>query len=174
MTASDANAFAPAAFIPDSSEAWRRLVIALGIASVGSVGMWSVVVALPKVQADFGGTRADASLAFTFAMLGFGIGNLLMGQLADRRGIVPAIVLGVVSLLMGYLAAAISTTLWQFALVHVAIGFGSSATFGPLMAEASHWFIKRRGIAVTIAASGNYLGGAIWPPIIEHSMGRYG
>ena len=67
-----------------------------------------------------------------------------------------------------------ATALWQFTLVHFLIGLGSSATFAPLMAEASHWFVRRRGIAVTIAASGNYVGGAIWPPFIERGMAQYG
>jgi predicted MFS family arabinose efflux permease len=44
----------------------------------------------------------------------------------------------------------------------------------PLMAEASHWFVRRRGIAVTIAASGNYLAGAIWPTIVERGAAIHG
>ena len=161
-------------FVPDSPASWRRLLIALAIGAVGSVGMWSVVVALPKVQAEFGGTRGAASLAFTLAMMGFGVGGVVTGRLADRFGIVPAIGMGILSLLCGYLAAGASTALWQFTLVHFFIGLGSSATFAPLMAEASHWFVRRRGIAVTIAASGNYVGGAIWPPVIERGMVEYG
>jgi MFS family permease len=47
------------------------------------------------------------------------------------------------------------------------IGLGTSATFAPLMAEASHWFDRYRGLAVTIAASGNYVGGTIWPPLVN-------
>ena len=161
-------------FVPDSPAAWRRLLLALAIGAVGSIGMWSVVVALPKVQAEFGGSRGAASLAFTLAMLGFGIGGVVTGRLADRFGIVAAIGMGILSLLCGYLAAGVSTALWQFTLVHFFIGLGSSATFAPLMAEASHWFVRRRGIAVTIAASGNYVGGAIWPTLIERGMVQYG
>jgi MFS family permease len=161
-------------FVPDSPAAWRRLLLALAIGAVGSIGMWSVVVALPKVQADFGGSRGAASLAFTLAMLGFGIGGVITGRLADRFGIVAAIGIGILSLLCGYLAAGASTALWQFTLVHFFIGLGSSATFAPLMAEASHWFVRRRGIAISIAASGNYVGGAIWPPFVERGMAQYG
>ena len=67
----------------------------------------------------------------------------------------------------GYIGAGMSLSIWQFILVHFAIGLGSSATFGPLMAEASHWFERHRGLAVTIAASGNYVGGTIWPPVMN-------
>jgi MFS family permease len=163
-----------ASFVPDSAVAWRRLLIGVAIGTVGSVGMWSIVVALPNVQTEFGVTRGDVSLAYTLAMLGFGIGAVLIGRLTDRFGIVPAIGMGVLSLLIGYVGAGVSTSLWQFTLMHFFIGLGASATFAPLMAEASHWFVRRRGIAVTIVASGNYLAGAIWPPLIERGIAHYG
>ena len=72
----------------------------------------------------------------------------------------------------GYAAAASATSYWQFILAQaVLIGMlGSSATFGPLVADVSHWFLRRRGIAVAIVASGNYLAGAIWPPILQHAI----
>jgi MFS family permease len=161
-------------FVPDSRQAWVRLALAVVIGSLGSVGMWSVVVALPAVQADFGATRGAASLAFTCAMLGFGVGNVLIGRLTDRLGIVSAIAVGTVLLSLGYVGASMGASLWQFNAMHLAIGFGASATFGPLMAEVSHWFVRRRGLGVTIAASGNYLGGAIWPPIIGHGISTIG
>jgi MFS family permease len=54
------------------------------------------------------------------------------------------------------------------------IGFGASGTFGPLMTDISHWFDRRRGIAVAIASCGNYLSGAIWPPIIQYFISTSG
>jgi MFS family permease len=163
-----------AAFVPDSSAAWRRLLTALAIGTVGSVGVWSAVVALPKVQADFEATRGAVSLAYTMAMMGFGIGGVITGRLTDRFGIVPAMAMGVLMLLIGYVGAGLASKLWLFTAMNFVIGLGSSATFAPLMAEASHWFVRRRGIAVGIAASGNYLSGAIWPPLIERGIAQYG
>jgi MFS family permease len=161
-------------FVPDSAAAWRRLGLVLLIATVGSVGMWSVVVVLPIVQNEFAATRAEVSLAFTMTMIGFGGGGVVIGRLSDKVGILPAIAVGTAAILCGYLGAGLSSSLWQFTIVHVLVGLGASATFAPLMAEASHWFVRRRGIAVTIAASGNYLAGAIWPPIVERSTAMYG
>ena len=163
-----------AVFTPDSRQAWTRLGIAVVIGSLGSVGMWSVVVALPVVQAEFAASRGTASLAFTMVMLGFGLGGVLTGKITDRFGIVTAIGLGIGILGLGYIGAGLSTSLWQFILVHFAIGLSSSATFGPLMAEASHWFDRYRGLAVAIAASGNYIGGTIWPPLVNWGMQTYG
>src|ERR1700738_5138508 len=156
-----------AAFVPGSRQAWVRLALAVLIGSIGSVGMWSVVVVLPVVQPEFGATRGAVSLAFTLTMLGFGLGGVATGKITDRFGIVMAMALSIGILGLAYILAGLSTTLWQFIAVHVLIGLGTSATFGPLMAEASHWFERYRGLAVTIVASGNYVGGTIWPPLVN-------
>jgi MFS family permease len=161
-------------FVPDSRRAWTRLVVAVLIGSLGSVGMWSVVVALPVVQTEFAASRGTASLAFTLVMLGFGIGQVLTGKISDRYGIVTAIGVGIGILGLGYIGAGLSPTILQFILVHFAIGLSSAATFGPLMTEASHWFERYRGLAVAIAASGNYIGGTIWPPLVNWGMQTHG
>jgi MFS family permease len=158
----------------ESRYAWFRLMVALVLGTIGSVGMWSFVVALPAVQADFGVARGDASLPFTLTMIGFGGGGILMGRLSDRYGIVMPSVAGIVALVIGYLLSGIAGTLWQFALAQGLIGFGASGTFGPLMNDISHWFDRRRGIAVAIASCGNYLSGAIWPPIIQYFISTDG
>lgn len=161
-------------FQPDSRQAWIRLVLALIVGSLGSVGMWSVVVVLPAVQADFSASRGAASLAFTMTMAGFGIGGVVGGRLTDRFGIVATIALATVLMGGGYVLSSFTTALWQFNLLHLAIGAGSSATFAPLMAEASHWFERRRGIAVTVAATGSYIGGAFWPPLVNFGIAAHG
>ncbi len=164
----------PQLFVPDSRRAWERLVVAVVIGSLGSVGMWSVVAALPEVQGAFGVSRGTASLAYTLVMLGFGSGAVLTGKITDRYGIVTAIGLGIGILGLGYVGAGLSSSIWQFILMHLAIGLGASATFAPLMAEASHWFERYRGVAVSIAASGNYVGGAIWPPVVNWGVQTIG
>jgi len=161
-------------FMPDSRRAWVRLAVAVVVGSLGSVGMWSVVVALPVVQGEFGATRGTASLAYTMVMLGFGFGGVVTGKITDRYGIVAAIGLGIGILGLGFIGAGMSSSIWPFILVNFAIGLGSSATFGPLMAEASHWFERYRGLAVAIAASGNYIGGAIWPPVVNFAIQSVG
>jgi MFS family permease len=167
------NASAPEA--PESPYAWLRLCTAVALSTIGGVGMWSVVVALPAIQADFGVDRAAASLPYTLGMIGFAGGGVLMGRLADRYGVALPSVLGAVMLSLGYIASALSPTLWLVALAQGAlIGVGCSATFGPLMADISHWFVRRRGIAVAIAAAGNYVAGTVWPPVVQHFIAGYG
>jgi MFS family permease len=160
----------------DSTYSWLRLAASVLISTIGGVGLWSVVVVLPTVQADFGVDRAEASIPYTLVTLGFAFGGVMMGRLADRFGIMIPIAVGGVSLGLGYIASAFATNIWQFALAHVLlIGFlGSSASFAPLMADVSHWFARRRGIAVAICASGNYLAGGIWSPIVQHFVSTIG
>jgi len=158
----------------ESPYAWLRLGTAMLLATIGGVGMWSVVVALPVIQTDFGVERADAALPYTLAMLGFGGGGVLMGRLADRFGIVVPLALGTLALGLGYLAVGQAADLWQVALAHGLIGLGCSASFGPLMADISHWFMRRRGIAVSLAAAGNYLAGTVWPPVVQHFIASDG
>jgi MFS family permease len=155
---------------PDSRYAATRLAVTLALMTIGSSGMYVVAVVLPVVQADFGVPRADASLPYTLMMVGFGLGSILMGRLADRFGVTIPLLVGAAGLASGFTVAALSGSIWVFAIAHgLLIGlFGSSATFSPLIADTSLWFVRRRGIAVAICASGNYVGGALWPPIVQH------
>jgi MFS family permease len=132
--------------------------------------MWSFVVALPAIQAEFAVARAEASLPYTMAMIGYALGGVLIGRLTDRLGIVAPILIGATALCVGFITSTFAPTIWEFALLYAFVGFGSSTTFAPLMADVSHWFMQRRGLAVAICASGNYAGGAIWPPVVEHFL----
>jgi len=153
---------------------WLRLTISLLLSTIACVGMWSAVVALPAVQADFGIDRASASLPFTFAFSGFALGGALMGRLADRFGIVVPVTIGAVMLGLGYVGSSFSVAAWQYAIAYGVIGVGSSAAFAPLMADISHWFDRQRGMAVAIVSCGSYLAGTIWPPVIQYALASVG
>ena len=171
-----APALAADSSLVDSRTAWIRLAATLAIMTVGASGMYVVPVVLPSVQADFGISRADASLPYTLLMIGFGIGGMVMGRLADRHGVTVPLRIGAISLGLGFAMAALAGNIWVFAIAHgLLIGLcGSSSTFSPLLADTSLWFVRRRGIAVAICASGNYLGGTIWPPIVQYFVQEVG
>ena len=152
----------------DSSYAWMRLFVALVLGTIGSVGMWSYVVVLPPVQADFGILRNEASMPYTAAMLGFAFGGVAMGRLLDRYGILIPAIGGTLFSVIGFIGAGYAPNIWVLVAAHAVIGFGCSGTFGPIVSDMSHWFRKRRGIAIGIASCGNYASGAIWPPIVQH------
>jgi MFS family permease len=160
----------------ESAYAWTRLWVSLLLMTIGGSGMYTVAIVLPKIEAEFGAGRGEASLPYTLAMIGFGLGGVLMGKVSDRFGVAVPAVIGAVFLCLGYITAGSATSMWQFSLAHgLLIGLlGSSATFAPLIADTSKWFTRRRGIALAICMSGNYLAGAVWSPVLQHYVATYG
>src|SRR5882724_10583998 len=159
----------------DSPYAWTRLWVALALMTIGGSGMYSMAVALPPLQAEFAIPRGDASLPFTLTMIGFGLGGVLMGRLSDRFGVIVPVLIGSVSLGIGFIAASFSQNLFQFTAVHgLLIGVGTSGTLVPLVADITLWFTRSRGIAVGIVMSGNYLAGTVWPPLMQHFIDTSG
>ncbi len=160
----------------DGSYAWMRLGILLILSTVGGVSLWSSVVVLPAIEAEFLIDRGDASIPYFATVGGFAIGGIFMGRITDRFGITVPLLFSTVILAMGYFFAANATSLWEFVVVQaVLIGMlGGSAFFGPLVADITMWFQRRRGIAVAIVASGNYISGAVWPPIMQYTINEFG
>lgn len=156
----------------DTPYSWFRLGICLILSTIGGVGLWSSVVVLPSIELEFGLDRGGASFPYTATMIGFALGGVLMGRLVDRFGIAMPIIMAATMIGAGYVLSSFATNFWTFLICQaVLIGMlGSSATFGPMVADVSHWFLKRRGLAIAIVASGNYLAGAIWPPILQEAI----
>jgi MFS family permease len=154
---------------------WIRLIVSITLSTLGCVGLWSLAVALPAVQADFGVHRVGASLPYTLTMVGFMIGGITVGRLADRFGILPPFAGGTILMCLGYILTASAPTLPVFAVVSgVTIGLGSAASFAPLVADASLWFDRHRRLAISLATIGSSLSGVVWPPIIQHFIAGVG
>ena len=146
------------------------MFIALLLATVGNIGMWVVVIVLPDIQQEFKIDRGTASIPFALTMVGFAIGNWVMGHVVDRYGITKTIILAATVNTAGYIAAMYVNNVYYLSILQFFIGLGTAAAFGPLIADTSHWFLKRRGIAVALIASGNYFSGAIWPPLFNNTL----
>ena len=159
----------------DSPQAAWRLLTTLLLMLLGNSGMYVVSVVLPEVQTEFGVSRADASIPYTLSMLGFGIGGMWMGRWADRFGIARVAALGAVGVASGFVLAGVSGGIVGFALAQGLLGLlGIASTFAPLLADTAQWWNKRRGIAVAVCASGNYLAGTLWPPIAQWGVTQVG
>jgi len=158
----------------DSRYSWGRLALSLLIGLIGNVGMWVVIMVMPDIQAEFNLERAEASYPYVWTMVGFALGNYLIGLLVDRYGIVR--VLSGMSLVMaaGFALAAMTPTFFIVSVLHLLIGLGTAASFGPLIADISLWFERRRGIAIAIIASANYLSGAFWPVVLSGHLASDG
>lgn len=156
--------------IRDSKYSWFRLAVILLLAIVGNAGIWVIIAIMPSVQAEFGIDRAGVSLPYALTMIGFGIGNLFAGRLVDRIGASKAVKISAIAIGAFYALSSVSSSIYLVAILQLFIGLGSGTFFGPMMAEVSHWFLKHRGIAVAITASGNYLSGAIWPLLLSDAL----
>ena len=160
--------------LPDSPYAYWRLFLALVISTISGVGMWAIIVVLPAVQAEFGIARGQASLPYTLTMVGFAFGTIVLGRLSDRFGIVLPIAIASLASGTGFVLAGLAPGVTGFSVLHILVGIGAGAGFAPMMADISHWFVRKRGLAVVIVASGNYLAGTVWPLIITSSMPYFG
>ena len=159
----------------DSRTAAWRLLTTLGLVVLGNSSMYVVSVVLPAVQAEFGIGRADASLPYTLMMICLGLGGLWTGKMADRHGLTPVLLLGAAAVCAGFVGAGLAGSIWVFGLAHGLMGLiGSAATFAPLMADTALWWNRRRGIAVAICASGNYIAGSFWPPLVQYGIEHIG
>ncbi|UWR15247.1 CynX/NimT family MFS transporter [Sulfitobacter sp. M368] len=150
----------------DSGYSWFRLVLTLLVATIANAGMWAIIVIMPAVEAEFGTTRAEASLPYTLTMIGFALGNYYLGRAVDRFGVSLSLIVAAMTVVLGLILAVLSHSIVLLSAAQLIIGFASAIGFGPLIADISHWFVRRRGIAVALVASGNYLSGAIWPMLL--------
>lgn len=160
--------------ILDTRASWGRLSLAVLVSLIGNAGMWAIILILPDVEAEFGVSRATAALPYTATMIGFALGNFLIGRAVDRYGLAGALAASALLMGAGYGVAMVAPSITVLVLAQFFIGFGSSASFGPLIADTSQWFLKRRGLAVAIAASGNYMAGAVWPIVLAGTLAADG
>ena len=160
--------------ITDSRYSWVRLGLTLFVATIINAGMWAIIVIMPAIEAEYGGTRAMVSLPYTLTMVGFAFGNYVIGRAVDHFGITASLIVAAIMTAVGFMLATLSSSLLILSFTQLMVGFASAVGFGPLIADISHWFVRRRGIAVAIAASGNYLSGAIWPILLAKVLAENG
>jgi len=149
--------------VHDSRYSWFRLVVTLIIAVFANTGMWAVITIMPSLEAEFNTARSVTSLPFTLNMMGFAIGNLVVGRMIDRFGVTFSVSVAAIFSATGYMLSSLTDDFYLLTSLHLILGFGTAAGFGPLISDISHWFLRHRGIAVALIASGNYLAGSLWP-----------
>jgi MFS family permease len=160
--------------ILDTAYSWQRLLVALVIGLVANAGMWAVVVIMPTVEAEFALTRAETSLPYMLSMLGYGLGNFIIGRWVDRVGIATALIGASFGIAVSFFAATQASDIGALAAVHFILGLFAAVGFAPLMSDISHWFLKWRGTAMALVASANYLSGAVWPTVLAGVLAQSG
>jgi MFS family permease len=159
----------------DGRGAWIAGCAALAVLSVSYGSPLLIVVGLKPITTGLGTIREVTSGAASITWLGTGLGGILMGWLADRIGIRCTVMFGAVMIAAGLAVSSIGTV-WALYLGHgLLLGLlGNGAMFPPLLVYVSRWFEKRRGTALALIASGQYIAGMIWPTVFEHAMARFG
>lgn len=159
----------------ESPRSWKAAIFTVIILSVGFGAPLLVVVGLRQMQTDMHTDRSVIALASALIWIGNAIGGVVMGRLATRIGMSRTAVLGVLSVAAG-LALSSLGAIWAVYIGHgLLIGLlGLGALYAPLTVYVSHWFDNRRGAALALVASGQYVAGIIWPPMIEKGLAYFG
>ena len=159
----------------DGRGAWIAACAAIAVLSISYGSPLLIVVGLKPITAGLGTIREVTSLAAALTWVGTGLGGILMGWLSDRIGVKRVVIFGAVMIAIGLAFSAIGTV-WALYMGHgMLLGLlGNGAMFPPLLVYVSRWFEKRRGTALALIASGQYVAGMIWPTVFEHAMARYG
>ena len=155
--------------------AWLAAGVTLGLLSISYGSPLVLVVGLKPITADLGTIRQVTALAAALTWIGTGAGGILMGWIADRIGIRRTVIFGGTMIAAG-LAVSATGKIWALYLGHFfLLGlFGNGAVFPPLMVYVSRWFEHRRGTALALISSGQYIAGMIWPTVFEHAISRFG
>ena len=151
----------------DSQQAWFRLAIIFTMSVIGTAGMWSVVIILPNIQSEFALDRAASTYPYVATMFGYGIGNVIIGRMLDKIGITKPIIFALSLLVVSYILSVFVRDVFFLSISQFFLGFSAAAFFGPMMADISNYFYRRKGLAVSLVASGQHLCGAIWPFLIK-------
>jgi MFS family permease len=165
----------PGAPSVESRTSWMVASAALAVMCISYGGPLITVVALKPIAADLGGAREVPALAYSLAWLGTAVGGLAMGRIAERIGVRWTAGVGAAMIGAG-LALSSGGAPWQLFIGHgVLMGLiGNAGINAPLYIYVSHWFDRRRGTALALISSGQYVAGVIWPPIFERAIAGVG
>ena len=159
----------------ENRASWIAAAVTLAILSVSYGAPLVVVVGLKPIVAALGADRSVVALSASLVWLGTGSGGIIMGRLAERLGMRPIAIFGAVMTALGLAVSAIGQTWTLVVGSAVFIGLlGNSAHFPPLVTYVSRWFDRRRGTAVALISSGQYIAGVVWPTVFERSIAGFG
>ncbi|WP_296384976.1 MFS transporter [Reyranella sp.] len=158
----------------DSRASWRMAWLVLAILSVSYASPLLIVVGMKPMQEALGTERSVLALAGSLVWVGTGSGGILMGWLADRIGLRRTVSIGAV-MIAGGLALSSLGSIWALYVGHALLGFlGNGGVYPPLLVYVSRWFERRRGAAIALISSGQYVAGVVWPAVFERGMTTFG
>jgi MFS family permease len=159
----------------ETRESWIVATVALVVLTMSYGAPMVTVVALKPIAAEFGTTRAAPSVAISLTYLGAGLGGIAMGWLADRVGVRRVVMACGTMIALGLAISAFGDLGILYFANLVLIGLlGAAGMFSPLMTYVTRWFDRRRGSAIALISSGQYVAGALWPLVLLHGVEAIG
>src|SRR5438132_7138337 len=174
-TASLTSRAAAAAGTVETPYSWLVAVTALGILSVSFGAPTITVVALKPIAADLGGARSVPALCYALVWLGSAAGGIAMGQIAERVGVRWTVIFGALMIAVGLLLSSAGSRIDLYLGHGLLMGLlGNAGINAPLYVYVSRWFDRRRGLAVSLISSGQYMAGTLWPVFFERGIETFG
>jgi MFS family permease len=164
----------------ETRASWVVASVTLVILGIAFGSPWVAVVALKTIAAETGGARSVPAFASSLAWFGSGLGGIAMGWLADRYGVRWTALCGTVMIAIGLAIASFGHPwLGEINALYIGHGvfvglLGIGGLNAPLYVYVSRWFDRRRGSALALISSGQYIAGALWPPIFERGIASVG
>ena len=158
----------------EGRHSWTAACFSLAILTVSFGSPLLVVVGLKPMQEALGTERSVLALAGALVWIGTGLGGILMGYLADRTGIRVIVALGAMMIAAGLAVSALGSVWALYAGHGLMIGLGNGAMYAPLLIYVSRWFDRRRGTAIALISSGQYIAGIIWPTVFGRGIAEFG
>lgn len=150
----------------DSWYSWRRVIYSVMIGMITNASLWTSVTLMPTLQAEFSLSRTEASYPYIAIMIGYLVGGPTLGRWSDRYGVAKILLIGSFLASLGYLLGGMAHNFSLFLLTQLMVGLGAAVGVAPLTADISHWFRKRRGLAIAIVSTAGYLSGVFWTTVI--------
>ena len=159
----------------ESQRSWVIAVTAVAMLALAAGAPLTVVIGLVPISETLGSGRSLPSLATSLAYLGSGLGGVLCGLMVARIGQRAVAMMGGAAILAGLALASLGQGWSLLAGIGLGVGlFGNGALFAPLVAYVSLWFDRRRGTALALVSSGQYIAGFVWPFVFERAIAAFG
>lgn len=149
---------------PNGSYAYILAATGFVIMLISYGSAYSFGVFFKPMSADFGWSRAETSLAYTFYQFFHGFFCIVVGRLADRFK--PRLVITMCGVVLGlaFLLMSRADSLWQLYLNYTLVGLGVAA-YVPLMSTVAKGFRAKRGLMTGIVISGIGAGTIVMPQL---------
>ena len=148
---------------------WVIVAVAFVTMAIGVNARTAFSLLLPPIVDEFGWERGATAGAFSFGFILAAVLSPLLGRWMDRAG--PRIVIeaGIACLATGLIAAAYISTPWQlYSTLGLLVGAGAVClSYTGQAVYLPNWFVRRRGLAMSIAFSGVGVGSIALLPALQ-------